>query len=338
MKFAPHSAKFPRAALALAALALAGLARVASAETGGTTAAAEDAKVEIKSVDAEKRVDVTVAGRPFLSYHYDKEKFFEKPISAPVLTVKGTPINRSLDVSLPGEATDHPHHQSLWFTYGDVDGVDYWNKAENPVRHIESKEVKVDGDKLITVNTWINKEAAPVFEENTIMTFGGGADNQWTDHDITLKALRDAKIGDSKEGAWGVRLNASLTPTKGTGEYVNADGVTKGHVWGKASAWTALRGKADGNDGKEDVTVAIFAHPSTVNFPPRWHARDYGLFTVNPFGRKSYDKREEELITPVAAGNTVHARFRLVIYDGAVSDERLAKDYAAYIAAAQPGS
>lgn len=298
-------------------------------------ARADDAPaVEIKPADAEKRVDVSVQGRPFLSYHYDVEKFFEKPVIFPVRTVKGTPINRRfpMEDAQPGEATDHPHHQSMWFTYGDVDGVDYWNRKVGLKRHIESKEVKVEGDKLLTVNTWINPEEVPTLEEKTVMTFGGAADNQWTDHDITLTALKDTVLGDSKEGAWGVRLSAPLTPLKGSGVYINAEGYERGSVWGKPSAWVALRGKADAKEGTENVTIAIFSHPTTVNHPPYWHARDYGLFTVNPFGRKSYDKKAEERKTPLKPGDALHARFRLVIYDGAVSDDRLKQDYAAYAA------
>ena len=30
----------------------------------------------------------------------------------------------------PGERVDHPHHVGLWFNYGDVNGVDFWNNAE----------------------------------------------------------------------------------------------------------------------------------------------------------------------------------------------------------------
>ena len=50
------------------------------------------------------------------------------------------------------------------------------------------------------------------------------------------------------------------------------------------------------------MTVAIFAHPSGLNHPPYWHARDYGLFAVNPFGRKGYDPSAPERITRLAVG------------------------------------
>ena len=79
--------------------------------------------------------------------------------------------------------------------------------------------------------------------------------------------------------------------------------------------------------GAKDVTVAIFAHPSGLNFPPYWHARDYGLFAVNPFGRKGYDPKAPERTMNLAAGQSVHLRFRLSVYAGKVAKTRLDQDY-----------
>ena len=32
--------------------------------------------------------------------------------------------------ALEHEAEDHIHHRSLWFTHGDVNGVDFWTEGE----------------------------------------------------------------------------------------------------------------------------------------------------------------------------------------------------------------
>ncbi len=75
-------------------------------------------------------------------------------------------------------------------------------------------------------------------------------------------------------------------------------------------------------------TAAIFAYPSGVNFPPYWHARDYGLFAANPFGRKAFDSKAPERVTKLAVGESVRVRFRLAVYAGQVSKARLDRDYA----------
>ncbi len=30
----------------------------------------------------------------------------------------------------PGERTDHPHHDGLWFNYSNLNGFDFWNNSE----------------------------------------------------------------------------------------------------------------------------------------------------------------------------------------------------------------
>ena len=100
-------------------------------------------------------------------------------------------------------------------------------------------------------------------------------------------------------------------------------------MWGKTSPWVAIRGavkdaRATGRDGRD------FAHPTSLNSPPYWHARDYGLFAVNPFGRKAYDPSQPERITTLTVGESLHARFRLAVYSGKVTKTRLDQDFATF--------
>ena len=66
----------------------------------------------------------------------------------------------------------------------------------------------------------------------------------------------------------------------------NADGLTgMAKAWGRRSAWVDYSGEVNG----ENVGVAIFDHPANPNYPTYWHVRDYGLFSLNPFGQNSFD-------------------------------------------------
>ncbi len=51
-----------------------------------------------------------------------------KPILWPLNAPNGLPLTRAWPMSddTAGEKKDHPHHRSLWFTHGDVNGVDFW--------------------------------------------------------------------------------------------------------------------------------------------------------------------------------------------------------------------
>ena len=121
---------------------------------------------------------------------------------------------------------------------------------------------------------------------------------------------------------------------RSNGRYLNAQGLeTSANVWGKTSEWVALRGSIKDATGEHPVTVAIFAHPSGLNAPPYWHARDYGLFAVNPFARKGYDPTAPERNTTLAAGQSVRMAYRLAVYTGTIDKPRLDQDFAAFKAA-----
>lgn len=278
---------------------------------------------------------VRIDGKEFTSYRHVGSAYSEKPIFYPVFSARGWEVNRQFPMvrGNADEQADHPHHQSAYFTYGDVNGVDYWNRDVRSKRHIEHKSAEADGATLRAVLEWIDPEEEVVLDEQKNVTFGGGDGVRWMDHDITLTARKKAVFGDSKEGAFGMRVSGRLKEKGGTGRYINAEGLeTSAKVWGKTSPWVALRGSVRGEGGAdEEVTIAIFSHPTTVHHPPYWHARDYGLFTANPFGRRGYDKSAEARETVLEPGESLRVRMKIVIYDGIADKDRLDKDYADYI-------
>lgn len=275
---------------------------------------------------------VTIGGQPFTTYRYGRE-FPDKPVFYPVLGPNGARVNREYPMveNVPGESSDHPHHQSLFFTYDEVNGTNFWN-PEQTGRRIQQRDARVDGATLIVRLDWKDKDGKVVLDETKRVTFGGDADAFWLDHRSTLTAPNvPVAMGDTKEGAFGLRLNDTLKEAGGSGRYINAEGLeTAANVWGKTSAWVAIRGAVKDASGSRDVTVAIFAHPSGLNHPPYWHARDYGLFAANPFARKGYDPTQPERITRLDVGQSLDVRFRLAVYSGQVNMARLDRDYQQY--------
>ncbi len=289
--------------------------------------------VEIRHDAAAKQYAVTIDGKAFTSYRYGPE-FPNKPVFYPVMSPNGARVNREYPMvpKVPGESADHPHHESMFFTYDMVNGTNFWN-SEKTGRKIEARETRVDGRTLVSLLSWKDKDGNVVLDETKRVTFGGGADVFWMDHDITLTAgAVDVKMGDTKEGAFAIRLNDTLKEAGGgTGRFINAEGLeTAANVWGKTSAWNAIRGAVKDAAGDKDVTVAIYAHPSGLNFPPYWHSRDYGLFSANPFGRKGYDPSAPERITGLAKGESLRVRFRVAVYSGKVDKARLDQEFAAF--------
>src|SRR5260370_23411399 len=73
-----------------------------------------------------RKVDVLIDGQPFTSYIYPTT--LKKPVLFPLRTAEGVLVTRGFPPGA-GERTDHPHHVGLWFNYGNVNGIDFWNNS-----------------------------------------------------------------------------------------------------------------------------------------------------------------------------------------------------------------
>ncbi len=75
-----------------------------------------------------------------------------------------------------------------------------------------------------------------------------------------------------------------------------------------------LTGKKEG----KNITIGMIDHPGNVGYPAYWHARGYGLFAVNPLGRKVFSNGKEELNFSLQPGQSVTFRYRVIIHSGDV--------------------
>ena len=156
------------------------------------------------------------------------------------------------------------------------------------------------------------------------MTFQSGPDLRIIDFDITLTAPDKVVFGDTKEGAFAIRLADALTEKK-SGKMTNAEGQTgMKSVWGHRSNWVDYAGTID----DEKLGIAILDHPSNPRHPTYWHSRDYGLFALNPFGQHSFDANAEESHWTLQAGQSLRFRWRVVIHSGDAQSAHVAEMFA----------
>ena len=105
---------------------------------GGALAAADGPAVTVKELDGKLRVEI--GGQLFTEYIL---KGFAKPILYPVMGPGGVPMTRNYPMSkVAGEASDHVHQKSMWFTHGDVNGVDFW--AEGKDIRYRNREILIE--------------------------------------------------------------------------------------------------------------------------------------------------------------------------------------------------
>jgi hypothetical protein len=69
--------------------------------------------------------------------------------------------------------------------------------------------------------------------------------------------------------------------------------------------------------------VVIIDHPGNPGYPTYWHARGYGLFAANTLGQKALSNGKDELNFKLAAGQSVTFRYRMIIFSGEISADKI---------------
>ena len=281
-----------------------------------------------------EKIEIDIAGKPFTTFYSGVDAW--KPFLAPLRAASGTVVSRHFPMEqVEGESHDHLHHRGLWFSYDDVNGIKFWENDpsyKTPNRGkiiVEKASLKRHGDRQVFegVFNWVGPDGKILLVENRGMTFWGTPALRVIDFDITLKAPGKVVFGDTKEGAFAIRLADALTEKRKGGKMVNADGQEgMKNVWGKRSNWVDYSGAING----EKLGVAMFDHPSNPRHPVYWHARDYGLFALNPFGQHAFDPSGEESHWTVDAGGSLHFRWRVVIHEGDTTEAHIADLYQEY--------
>jgi hypothetical protein len=291
-------------------------------------AAALSAQVQV----SRDSIDITVGGKPFTTFHYGAES--GKPYLSPLRAASGKIVSRLYPMEqIPGESRDHLHHTGLWFSFDDVNGTKLWENdpsyTKPHIGRIVVRNAEWKGDVLTAVMEWRDPDGKVLLVESRKMAFPtADLKLRVIDFDIALIAAQDVTFGDTKEGAFAIRLAEPFTERRG-GKMVDADGRTgMAKVWGKRSNWVDYTAEVDG----ERLGVAILDHPSNPRHPTYWHARDYGLFALNPFGQNAFDPDKDESHWKLPNGQALHFRWRVVIHPGDAESGHIADLYRDYSA------
>ena len=275
-------------------------------------------------------IAISIDGELFTAYHYGAEH--QKPFLWPLVARNGARVTRDFPMveGTPGEASDHPHHTSVWFAHGEAAGLDLWHgghgervvDAGDALRSVES-----EGGWVVvrTTNVWRSGDGEEYGRERLTMRFGETELGRVIDFEIAASTA--GEWGDTKEGTFGVRLAPSLRleGPVAQGNARNSAGVSGKDVWGKRARWIDYWGPV----GEETAGVALLEHPSNFRHPTWWHARAYGLVAANPFGRFDFERipgQGGELKLPEEFPLVL--RYRLLVHDGEHDAAALERAYA----------
>jgi hypothetical protein len=307
--------------------------------------ATEPASVSIV-VNSDKSAIDFLAGKDLVGRYHIGPADIAKPYLWPLNGPGGVPMTRAwpLQKGEPGESKDHVHQKSAWFCHGDiipqgipltskikgVDGVDFWSEAKGHGRIVcwkvaEPKQEK-DHGQITTFNYWNTSAGQKVLDETRTIHLHDFGDTRLLVFDIDLLASAvPITFGDTKEGAFGIRINDAIREDRKEGKLENAEGkVGEKQCWGQLSAWCDYSGPLE----RKTVGLAILDDPRNPH-PACWHSRAYGLMAANPFGRAHSGfpamQGNTKLVT-LAKGDHAKFRYGLLIHPGDAKEGKVA-DY-----------
>ena len=313
---------------------------------------------QVRFSRTEGEIGIQIDGRPFSTLHFGPRT--TKPFLHPLRTADGTIVTRAYPMEdVEGESKDHPHHRGLWFSHGDVNGIDFW--ANEPTQEptstkgrivlrdassieVTPRDVKGESGESVAGGTgqvriffaWTTRDGTVLLTEDRTMVFHAESKNRVVDFDLRLTAQAEhVTLGDTKEGTFALRVATPMEEShelaqglRRTGTILSADGRAGEHqVWGTRSPWVDYSGVIEG----KRVGIAVFDHPENPRHPTYWHVRSYGLFAANMFGLRHFlsDPSADGSLR-LRRGDLLRFRYRVVIHPGDAAEARVANLYEDY--------
>lgn len=302
-------------------------------------------------------VELKIGDHAVGRYLFDPSQ--HRPHFHPLFSKEGKAITRAYPMvkDVPGETKDHIHHKGCWVGHQIVllqkpgeekpINANFWADVVNPVQQQLGKQLctKVEEPKngpgqasIVTHNTWQTANGTKMLDEKRTLHLVSLGDAQLIIFDIDLHATEgDITFGDEKDGFMAVRVaDVMAEKSKQGGMMQNAEGkqhmgnnnnVDRKGCWGLRSAWVDYSGVV----GEEKLGITIFDHPKN-SIPACWHARDYGLFTANPFGR-SHSKFPDAKgdVAKLAKGEHLTFRYGVLIHPGNAETGKVAEHYSRFV-------
>lgn len=221
--------------------------------------------------------------RELVRYHYGPQH--ERPFWFPLIGPAGRVVTR---MGHPHDPMGHSHHNSVWISHQNVNGVNFWEDpgpAKIVHQKIERFEDGPSAASLLVQNAWIGPDGKAILIERRLMTIRPLTDGEWM-LIVELKiapAGGDVTFGKTSFGLLAVRVAKTMTVNDGGGTIRNSEGaVNEKAVFWRPARWVDYSGRvtADRVNG-----ITLMDHPTNPNHPTSYHVRDDGWmgasFTLN---------------------------------------------------------
>jgi len=273
--------------------------------------------------------------RPLATYVYRDAQIL-RPYFKDVHAPGGIQVTRRHPPKEGADPVDHATmHPGLWLAFGDLSGADFWrNKARvEHVAFVQPPTAEGDQGAFAVRNRYV-AEGSVLGEETCVYTFLVRPPGYLILWDSTFQSNESGfYFGDQEEMGLGVRVATPMMvkPYAGSGHRPgrilnDRGGRDEKETWGRQAAWCDYSGWVDG----QSVGLTVMPHPANDR-PCRWHTRDYGLMTANPFGQAVFQQGPARK-TEVRPGQPYRLRFGVLIHSSDREDDaRLDAAYQDYL-------
>lgn len=207
-------------------------------------------------------------------YHFGSD--LRRPYLFPVNGPSGPSLTR---MGHPHDSESHSHHNSVWISHNDVNGVSFWSDRD-PGRIVHRRMGRLEDSaaaaSVLAVNDWVTGNGKVLLTERRLMTVMRLPRHEWLlILDLELAPAQDAiTLGKTPFGLVGVRMAKSIGVHDGGGTIRNsAGGVNEDGCFWKRAEWVDYSGPIT-RHALEGVT--LMDHPANPNHPTVFHVRNDG--------------------------------------------------------------
>ena len=213
-------------------------------------------------------------GHEIVRYHRGPE--LPRTFLFPVIGPAGRSLTR---MGHPQDPVGHSHHNSVWISHSDVNGVNFWSHSGTGRIVHERLEKYTDADEaasLLATNAWKNVDGDVVLRARRRVTVAPLDRDEWQ-MTIDLELWTDkspATFAKTSFGLLGVRMAKTIGVHDGGGRITNSEGaVNEKAVFWQPARWCDYSGPIAPGASEG---IAMLDHPVNPNHPTKFHVRDDG--------------------------------------------------------------
>ncbi|MDB5318914.1 MAG: hypothetical protein JWN40_545 [Phycisphaerales bacterium] len=261
-------------------------------------------------------------------YHFGSA--LRRPFVFPVIGPAGRSLTR---MGHPHDPQSHSHHNSVWISHQNVNGVSFWDdrgKGRIVTQRIENYEDRGEMSWVTATNVWIDEgnNNKPLMIERRRTTIQLLPKDEFLLYlDLQLEAPKDQPVtlGKTPFGLVGVRMAKTIGVNDGGGEIRNSAGKSgEKEIFWQPAKWCDYSGPIRDNviEG-----ITLMDHPANPNHPTVFHVRSDGWMGA------SLTHAADRMVEP---GKPLRLRYALFVHAGKPPIEELERRWGDFAKSALP--